>query len=172
MSSWTEVFLSLGGNIGDTKAVFRQATHLIQKLPKIENLVFSRYYTTSPVSTILQQPYTNAVCRLQSALSAQELLGQLQNIESRFGKSWPAKQVNAPRVLDIDILFFGQQQIREKGLQIPHPRWRERLFVLAPLRELERYISIDGRVEDIQSLLDHFPYYETQWVSVQNEGYL
>src|SRR5205814_6337226 len=100
----------------------------------------SKLYLTSPVSEIPQPHYTNAACVFQTSLSAHQLFPALQTIEQKHGKTPKAK--NAPRVIDIDLLFFGHESYQEEHLQIPHPRWRERLFVLVPLVDLTDHISL------------------------------
>ncbi|MDP1835621.1 MAG: 2-amino-4-hydroxy-6-hydroxymethyldihydropteridine diphosphokinase [Chlamydiales bacterium] len=166
METGTEVFLGFGGNIGDTKAVLTQAIDLIRELPLVYNVMSSQFYLTSPVSDIPQAPYINAVCRLETSYSPTELLGCLQDLEGLFGKDMMPKVKNAPRVLDIDILFFGQQRIVAPGLEIPHPRWQERLFVLRPLSDLERHITLPtGQIVDVNYLIDTFPHLANQWVT-------
>jgi 2-amino-4-hydroxy-6-hydroxymethyldihydropteridine diphosphokinase len=134
-----EVFLSLGGNIGDVKETFRQALRLIGKLSQIQNMRVSSLYRTSPVGDQAVPEYTNCVVRFDCGLPLRELFYSIQEIEKTFGRV-RSKQY-APRSLDIDILFFGSDEVHEKDLVIPHPRLQERLFVLVPLFELTKKVG-------------------------------
>lgn len=130
----TEVLLSFGGNIGDTVSIFKRAFRIIVATPFIEKVFFSRLYRTKPVSDIPQNFYVNAACRFETSLSLRELFGVLQKIERKLGKQPKAK--NAPRILDIDILLFGLEICTDPDLLVPHPKWRDRLFVLEPLSDI------------------------------------
>lgn len=140
-----EVYIGLGGNIGDTHTVFKQALQQISEIPEVFNLSVSRFYRTKPISDIPQGDYLNAVCRFQTNLEAKNLLQYLQAIETRLGKKSKAK--NEPRIIDLDILLFGVELHQNKDLEIPHPHWHKRLFVLIPMAELVTEIkvpTIDG----------------------------
>jgi 2-amino-4-hydroxy-6-hydroxymethyldihydropteridine diphosphokinase len=137
------VYLSLGGNVGDTATILKQALDAIGMLPQIELCQVSRLYRTSPVGVPNQAPYTNLVCCVWTALDPKAFLTQMQAIERQFGKV-PKPQA-APRLIDIDIVFYGEYEIKQIGLEIPHPRWKERLFVLIPLLELTPYIFVNTR---------------------------
>lgn len=129
-----ECYLGLGGNVGDTLALFSKALDAIAASEHVQLLETSRFFRTTPVSDIPQDPYLNAACRLKTDLSPFELLEFLQKIEKKLDKIPKAK--NAPRPIDLDILFYGNVQLDHPLLQLPHPRWKERLFVLAPLADL------------------------------------
>lgn len=131
----TEVYLGIGGNIGDSYTILNQALQQIKILGEVQDLAISRFYLTSPVSKIPQDEYVNAACRFKTSLNARELLLQLQKIETGLGKA-PPKLKDAPRTIDLDILLFGLETYQDKDLIIPHPRWKERLFVLVPLIDL------------------------------------
>jgi 2-amino-4-hydroxy-6-hydroxymethyldihydropteridine diphosphokinase len=157
----TEVFLGLGGNIGDTRVVLGKAVKAISTIPGISELHVSRFYQTSPVSDIPQNAYINAACRLRTNLSAKKMLLALQKVELSMGKLPKAK--NAPRILDIDILFFGQETHSDWELIIPHPRWSKRLFVLIPLLDLTEYLLIPptksgegSSMLNLKNLIDNF----------------
>lgn len=137
----TDAYLGLGGNIGDSAAILRQAINKIAALNGIRHVDVSRFYKTTPVSSIPQGDFVNAVCRCKTTLQPKTLWHELKKIERDLGKS-EATVKNAPRVIDIDILFYDQKEINEDGLTIPHPRWQERLFVLQPLADVTEYIDI------------------------------
>lgn len=157
-----EVYVGLGGNIGDSYAILQKAIEKMAMLPAVHQLSVSRFYCTTPVSPIPQDPYINAVCRFKSSLTARELLIQLQHIEKDLGKKEKLKE--APRVIDLDILFYGSEIYNEPDLQIPHPRWSERLFVIAPLADLTSHLCIpdpkNPKIDvhfDIHKYLKDFP---------------
>lgn len=156
LAAMQDVFLGLGGNIGDTRVVLREVLSQISCLSGVFDVQCSPLYRTSPVSLIPQCDYVNAVCRLTTSRTHNDLFDGLRIIESFFGERGQVK--NAPRVVDIDILFFGDQISSSDQLQIPHPRWQERLFVLQPLGDLVSYISLsDGSLFDIAQMVQAFP---------------
>lgn len=137
---FTEVYIGIGGNIGDSFAIICQALDQIKALKGIHSLETSRFYRTTPVSPIPQPHYINAVCRCSTSYTALQLFEHLMQIETSLGKVSKAK--DAPRPIDLDILFFGKERFSHPLLEIPHPRWKERLFVLRPLLDLTSEITI------------------------------
>jgi 2-amino-4-hydroxy-6-hydroxymethyldihydropteridine diphosphokinase len=133
------VFLSLGGNVGDVKKTLLHAVELLSNHPDISNLQCSDFYTTAPVSDILQENFLNCVCSLSTSLSATSLFEEIEKIEKQLGKV--PKPKNAPRCVDIDLIWYNGELIFEEGLQVPHPRWKRRLFVLIPLMDLVSHLG-------------------------------
>jgi 2-amino-4-hydroxy-6-hydroxymethyldihydropteridine diphosphokinase len=133
------VYLGFGSNIGDSAAIIEKAFLAISYLCDVELLKTSQLFLTTPVSDIPQADYINAACKLRTTLTAQDLFKELQAIELGLGKQQKPK--NAPREIDIDILFFGTGRYETADLQIPHPRWKERLFVLMPLGDVTEKIT-------------------------------
>ena len=133
MATSTDIAIALGSNLGDREAHLAFA---VQRLSSIlSNLRHSRWYDTDPVGVPADQPrYLNGVVVGDTTLTARELLGELLAIEQAAGRTRPSPL--APRTLDLDLILFGNQRIREPGLVVPHPRFRERLFVLEPLAEV------------------------------------
>lgn len=129
-----QCFVALGSNLGDSAGLLRTALLHLRQSPFVDQLQISRLYRTAAIAQTPQGDYLNAVCSFHCTLAPYELLHLLQEIERAAGQESKCK--DAPRYLDLDILFFGEQQIDDTLLQIPHPRWRERLFVLAPLFDL------------------------------------
>lgn len=129
-----DCFIALGGNIGDTFKVFEKAIEAFSETQGISNVRSSPVYRTSPVSDLPQEDYLNAVCRLSSTLSPFSLFEKLEGVEKKIGKALKAK--NAPRLIDIDLLFYGTASFHSYRLTLPHPLWYKRLFVLAPLSNL------------------------------------
>lgn len=127
-------YIGLGGNIGDALATLYKAVEALSCHQAISSCTTSRFYDTTPVSPLAQQRYVNGVSRITTDLSPRQLLHLLQAIETQLGKIAKAKE--APRILDLDLLFYGSERYHDRELIIPHPRWHERLFVLLPLREL------------------------------------
>lgn len=127
-----KVYLGLGANLGDRQSNLLRAVELLSQWVHIEEL--SSLYETEPVGYIEQPRFLNAVCQSRTILTPEELLATAKNIESALGRtpSFP----NAPRPLDIDILFYGNRVINLPHLTIPHPHLEERAFVLVPLAEI------------------------------------
>ncbi|PJD97050.1 MAG: 2-amino-4-hydroxy-6-hydroxymethyldihydropteridine diphosphokinase [Parachlamydia sp.] len=144
-----KAFIGLGGNIGDSYAILKQALKLIEELPQVFHLKASAFYSTTPVGPILQENFLNAVCSVQTSLSAHQLLYALQGIEKVLGKV--EKPKNAPRVIDLDLLLFDTEKHASPHLEVPHPRWKERLFVLIPLTDLESELLVPA--ENGQNLI-------------------
>ncbi len=125
--------VALGGNLGDARAAVRQAIEDLGRLPGTRLEAASGLYRSAPHEA--QGPdFINAVARIATTLTAPELLRALQALESAAGRERP--YLNAPRTLDLDLLFYGDARIASPALTVPHPRWRERAFVLCPLAEV------------------------------------
>ena len=133
------VFLSLGSNVGRRPDNLRRALRMLRDDPDISVLRASRLYSTSPVGYTAQREFINGVLELRTRLAPRELLGRLQAIEERMGKSTPFR--NGPRRIDVDLLLYGERVLRERGLLVPHPRLHRRRFVLEPLAELAPRIT-------------------------------
>jgi len=169
-----EVYVGLGGNIGDSVGILQHALDKMASLPGIYDLKASSFYVTTPVSEIPQRYYVNAVCRFSTKLAAHDLLKQLQQIEIALSKTPKAK--NAPRIIDLDILLFRSEIHKTPDLEIPHPRWKERLFVLKPLAELVDKLPVPNTAGichcSIQELLKSFPNIHEETVLLLNENNL
>ena len=125
--------MALGSNLGDRNA---HLDHAISRLGDIlDDLRVSRFYDTVPVGAPGPQPlFLNAAAVGLTTMAAREVLGTLLAIEQERGRERPYQ--NAPRSLDLDLILFGDAIIDEPGLIVPHPRFRERRFVLEPLAEI------------------------------------
>lgn len=125
--------IALGSNLGDREAQLAFAVARLSSL--LSNLRQSSWYDTAPVGVSPDQPrFLNGVVVGDTTLTARELLRELLAIEAAAGRTRPSPL--APRTLDLDLILFGNERIREAGLVVPHPRFRERLFVLEPLAEV------------------------------------
>jgi 2-amino-4-hydroxy-6-hydroxymethyldihydropteridine diphosphokinase len=138
----TNVYLALGGNEGQVLFRLKQALKILAVQKEVTHLRSSHFYRTAPHEVNSPLWFVNAVCSFQTDLHPADLFNITQLIESQLGKV--AKPKNAPRPIDIDLLFYGDQTYQLDGLKIPHPRWKERLFVLAPLADLTEEIILQG----------------------------
>ena len=127
------VYLSLGSNLGDRAANLRAAIHALASA-NFQVKKVSSFYETEPVDYLDQPWFLNCVVEGESESHPVELLRALRAIEARLGSK--KAFAKGPRLLDIDILLFGEQSLDTPELQIPHPRMLERKFVLAPLAEI------------------------------------
>ena len=129
----TSVFLSLGSNIGDRAANLNAA---IEALPSagVQVRKASAFYETEPVDYLQQDWFLNCVVKGETQLPAGTLLPKLREIEMRMGSKKAIAK--GPRILDIDILLYGDETIATPELQVPHPRMTQRRFVLVPLAEI------------------------------------
>jgi 2-amino-4-hydroxy-6-hydroxymethyldihydropteridine diphosphokinase len=127
------IYLSLGSNLGDRAANLERA---IAALPDAGARVLRRssFYETEPVDFLAQPWFLNCVVEAETSLAPGELLGALQGIENLLGSKKLVPR--GPRLIDLDILFYGANVIRTQDVEIPHPRMASRRFVLVPLAEL------------------------------------
>jgi 2-amino-4-hydroxy-6-hydroxymethyldihydropteridine diphosphokinase len=125
--------VGLGANLGDAAATLERAATALGALPDTTLLARSSLWRSAPVDAG-GPDYLNAVAQLRTGLTAPALLAALQAIEQAEGRTRPYP--NAPRTLDLDLLLYGDAAIASPALVVPHPRWRERAFVLRPLQEL------------------------------------
>jgi 2-amino-4-hydroxy-6-hydroxymethyldihydropteridine diphosphokinase len=126
-------YVGLGANLGDARAAVRQALDELGALPGTRLVRASSLYRSAPVDAG-GPDYLNAVAELCTSLGPHELLAELQRIEQAAGRERPYR--NAPRTLDLDLLLYGALRLDEPVLTLPHPRMRERAFVLLPLAEI------------------------------------
>lgn len=126
-------FIALGANLGDAQAAVLSALDALATLPETRLQAYSRLYRTAPHEAT-GPDFINAVARVETALSAPDLLCALQAIENAAGRERP--YVNAPRTLDLDILLYGDARIDSPLLTVPHPRMTGRAFVLRPLADI------------------------------------
>jgi 2-amino-4-hydroxy-6-hydroxymethyldihydropteridine diphosphokinase len=130
----TVAYVGLGSNLEDPARQVEVALQELDHLPDTRVVKRSSLYRTAPVGYADQPDFINAVAQLETGLPAERLLDELQALEARHGRarSFP----NAPRTLDLDLLLFGSLVLQTERLTLPHPRMRERAFVLDPLREI------------------------------------
>jgi 2-amino-4-hydroxy-6-hydroxymethyldihydropteridine diphosphokinase len=126
------VYLSLGSNLGDRLQNLRGAQAALS--PQVQVLRASQVYETLPWGFSDQPPFLNLVLEARTTLAPLALLAHVKSIEARLGRIPTFRY--GPRLIDIDILFYGDQVIELPNLRVPHPRLAERAFVLVPLAEL------------------------------------
>lgn len=126
-------YVGLGANLGEACETLRQALAELDRLPGTRLVRASALYRSAPVDA--QGPdFWNAVARLDTTLAPYELLAGLQQLEQAAGRERPYR--NAPRTLDLDLLLYGTLRQDDPELTLPHPRMRDRAFVLLPLAEI------------------------------------
>ena len=125
----TRVAIALGSNLGDRERYLQTGATLLA--PFIEDLRLSHFIETDPVGVGPQPRFLNAAATGNTTLDARSLLNRLLDVEATCGRVRPAD--GAPRTLDLDLILFGLWMIDEPGLIVPHPKFRVRPFVLAPL---------------------------------------
>lgn len=147
-------YLALGSNLGDRRALIESAIAHLDRLPETRVIARSRLIETDPVGPPGQARYLNAAVGVETSLSPRGLLERCLEIEASHGRTRRPGERWGPRLLDIDLLLFGDLVIDEPGLCVPHPRLHERRFVLEPLAGIapDRVHPVLRR--RIQSLLD------------------
>lgn len=146
--------MALGSNLGDPSNQIRRALRGLADLRASRVVRQSSLYRNPPAGGLDQPEFVNAVAQIETGLAARDLLELLLEIERVHGRvrDYP----NSPRTLDLDIVLYGEQVVREPGLAIPHPRMLERPFVLVPLAEIAPDAKVPGRgrVRDLVKAVD------------------
>ncbi len=137
----SRAYLGLGSNLGDRLANLRRALEALEA-HGVRTRRSSRVYETDPVGGPEQPDYLNAVIEVEIAGSARDLLSACLEVEEQMGRVREDRW--GPRVIDLDVLTFDDQEIDEPDLQVPHPRIHERAFVLIPLLELDADPPLPG----------------------------
>jgi 2-amino-4-hydroxy-6-hydroxymethyldihydropteridine diphosphokinase len=135
--------VALGSNLEDPQAQVRRGFEELAALPATRLIARSRLRRTAPVGYAAQPDFVNGCALVETELAPRALLDELLAIERRHGRVRAI--ANGPRTLDLDIVLYGDRQIDEPGLQVPHPRAHERAFVLEPLLEVWPDAVIPGR---------------------------
>ena len=149
--SETDVFISLGGNIGDPAITIEDALSVLSSKRGVRVISRSPYYITPPWGNTNQSEFVNACALVRTTLPASKLLEVCLQVEKDMGRvrgeHW------GPRIIDIDLLTYGDEVIEEDNLTIPHPYITERAFVLVPLRDLVPDFSLNG--QSIDAMIDN-----------------
>jgi 2-amino-4-hydroxy-6-hydroxymethyldihydropteridine diphosphokinase len=130
-----KAFIGLGSNLGDREANIRQALQFLEQLPETTIVRGSSLYDTEPVGVSDQPNFLNGVVQVETHLAPRQLLWNLMLIERRLGRV--RTQRWGPRVIDLDLLLYGDEVVDEEDLTLPHPLMTQRSFVMVPLVEIE-----------------------------------
>jgi len=150
-----QVYLALGGNVGDSRAILDLAVSLLCDGKDIRLIARSADYLTPPWGFKYQAPFVNLCIAVETTLSPRDLLARAQAIELKLGRDRAHEKRWGPRTADIDIIAYGDLALDELGLTLPHPRLFERAFVLRPLAEIAPDRVISGKkVRDALAAID------------------
>ncbi|MCX5823078.1 MAG: 2-amino-4-hydroxy-6-hydroxymethyldihydropteridine diphosphokinase [Deltaproteobacteria bacterium] len=145
-------FIGIGANLGDPAAQCRDAVRRVGTTPGVRLLRCSSLYRTAPVGPMEQGWFINAVAEVRTDLSPAKLFDALKASERQMGRTEGPRW--GPRVIDLDILLYGQEVVDRDGLKIPHPEMHRRRFVLEPLCELASYAIHPAFGVSARGLLD------------------
>lgn len=143
MTDWQRATLGLGGNIGDPRAAMAAALQALDGRDDCRVLAVSRLYRTPPWGKIDQADFFNSCALIETRLSPKDLLDLCLSIER--GMKRVRLERWGPRTIDIDVLTYGDRQVHEEGLDVPHPRMVERGFVLMPLADIAPDLIVLGK---------------------------
>lgn len=141
--NYVHAYIGIGSNLKNPQQQVTHAVAALAMLPKSRRLKISPWYTSRAIGPGIQPDYSNGAAFIETALSAHELLDQLQKIEQQHGRERSIRW--GPRTLDLDILLFDDQIINTNRLTVPHPRIRERNFVATPLADLNPAIELPAQ---------------------------
>jgi 2-amino-4-hydroxy-6-hydroxymethyldihydropteridine diphosphokinase len=131
MTELITAYLSLGSNLGNRQENLDRALKLLSE--RMQVIKVSSIYDTEPVGNTGQPRFLNLVCEVHTRLAPEGLLTMLKGLEQKMGR---VGRTGEPRIIDVDILLYGDKVVKTKDLEIPHPRMLERQFVLVPLDEI------------------------------------
>jgi 2-amino-4-hydroxy-6-hydroxymethyldihydropteridine diphosphokinase len=137
-------YIGVGANLGDREVTMRAALAALDATPGIRVVAVSSFRETDPVGYVDQPRFLNAAAALDTELDARGLLDALLSVERGLGRTREGPRYG-PRTIDLDLLLFGDAELDEPGLTVPHPRLHERAFVLEPLAELDPGLVVPGR---------------------------
>jgi 2-amino-4-hydroxy-6-hydroxymethyldihydropteridine diphosphokinase len=138
----TPAFIALGANLGDPVTQLREAAQRLRDTVGLHSVQLSPIYFSAPVGVVDQPRFANAAVRLETTLTAHELLAVCHSVERAMGRVRTVRW--GPRTIDLDLIFFGTLHLSDEALTLPHPRWSERAFVVQPIYDLAPDLIIDG----------------------------
>jgi 2-amino-4-hydroxy-6-hydroxymethyldihydropteridine diphosphokinase len=147
------VYLSLGSNVGDRSANLAAAIASLRSLGEVASV--SSFYETEPVGFTAQPWFLNCAVKLMTDKTPKQLLADILDLEQKMGRV--RSQKDGPRIIDVDILLFGDSIVETKGLTIPHPAMHQRRFVLEPLAEVAPGVRHPMFKRTIRQLRDALP---------------
>jgi 2-amino-4-hydroxy-6-hydroxymethyldihydropteridine diphosphokinase len=137
-------YVGLGANLGNREQTIRRAVDALGRQPGVEVLAVSALRETDPVGFTDQPPFLNGAAVVETDLEPRALLDALLAVERELGRTRDGPRFG-PRTIDLDLLVFGNREVSEPDLTVPHPRLAERAFALEPLAELDPELEIPGR---------------------------
>ena len=167
-----EIGFSLGSNLYNRKRLLMQAKNLLLSAPRTSFLDQSPIYETTPVGVkpeYQDMAYLNSILLVESDLPLESWLSYIGKIETMLGRDRDETDRNAPRPIDIDIIYAGEQIIDDGGLIVPHPRWAERRFVVQPLSDVRPEMVLPEANKPVAAILNTLPpdeglsVFEEQW---------
>lgn len=138
----TVAYVGLGANIGPREVTLLRAVDLLAEANEVEVLAVSQLRETDPLGMVDQPRFLNGAARIDTSLSPRALLELLLRIEQSLGRVRAERW--GPRTVDLDLLVYGDVNVDEPGLRVPHPRLHERRFALEPLAELDPELVVPG----------------------------
>jgi 2-amino-4-hydroxy-6-hydroxymethyldihydropteridine diphosphokinase len=147
-----KAYVGIGANLGEPERQIAEALELLRAEDGIDVVAVSSLRETEPVGYRDQPNFLNGAVALETELSPRELLERLLAIERRLGRERGTGPRFGPRIIDLDLILYGDETVDEPDLTVPHPRLAERRFVLEPLAELDPALEIPGH-GSVQSLL-------------------
>lgn len=148
-------YLSLGSNLEDRLKYLKEAIQLLEKNDSVEIIDISSIYETDPIGFTNQGNFLNIVIKIKTTYSADKLLGECMDIEQELGRKREIRW--GPRTIDLDILLYNDENIESENLSVPHPRMRERAFVIIPLLEIEPNIQLPTMDQPLMTELERMP---------------
>ena len=152
--NFIECYLGLGSNLNNPSFQIDQVIDHINNIPQVSILKISDKYKTAAVGYTNQPDFINAVVKISTSLTAHKLLDSTQAVEQAMGRVRTLRW--GPRVIDIDILLYGDFMINTKSLQVPHAELRNRMFALEPLAEIAPDILLPPDNIPVKDLLNNF----------------
>jgi dihydroneopterin aldolase/2-amino-4-hydroxy-6-hydroxymethyldihydropteridine diphosphokinase/dihydropteroate synthase len=149
----TNVYIALGSNLGDRVVNIHNALEKLKELGTLKQTGF--LYRTKPMYHLQQPSFLNSACLLQTSLSPSQLLIELKRIEKELGRQETFR--NGPRIIDLDIILYGEETVSLEHLQIPHPRMHERPFVLKPLADMNPLVFHPVLKKSFQEMCQNLP---------------
>ena len=138
------VYVGLGANLGEREATLRRAIELLGKDPDVDLAAVSSFRESDPVGYADQPRFLNGAIAVETELPPRALLQRLLAVERTLGRTRDGARFG-PRTIDLDLLLYGEENVDEPGLTVPHPRLHERRFALEPLLELDPGVVVPGR---------------------------
>ncbi|MDF7798234.1 2-amino-4-hydroxy-6-hydroxymethyldihydropteridine diphosphokinase [Pontiellaceae bacterium B1224] len=155
-----EIGFSLGSNLYNRKRLLMQAKNLLLSAPRTKFVDQSPIYETTPVDVkpeYQDMAYLNSIVVVESELPLESWLSYIGKIETNLGRERNEADRNAPRPIDVDIIYAGEMIIDSGGLEVPHPRWAERRFVVQPLCDVRPEMTLPEASKTVSQILNALP---------------